>query len=268
MLSSVLNSDRAIDVNIQIMRAFVKLREMIASHKDLARKLDAEGSGSSAALREAFAATGKKVVQSGIAEVMNYPGVVRGEPDMLAKIQIGRGTRLFEVDRPEILVEKETVMRAHGARPACERRVIGADLTRPWADLLTDSGFRRGQPSCWLAEGFLFYLPTDTVLELLDRISALAAPGSLLGFDIPNTTTLTHAWTRTWVEMQAQFGVPFVGTMDDPREVLAQRGWTANPVQAGDKDANYGRWPYPTIPLEVPDVPRNWFVTAKKDERA
>jgi hypothetical protein len=40
MLSSVLNSDRAIEVNIQIMRAFVKLREMIASHTDLARKLD------------------------------------------------------------------------------------------------------------------------------------------------------------------------------------------------------------------------------------
>ena len=40
MLSSVLNSDRAVDVNIQIMRTFVKLREMIASHKDLARRLD------------------------------------------------------------------------------------------------------------------------------------------------------------------------------------------------------------------------------------
>jgi len=40
MLSSVLNSERAIEVNIHIMRAFVKLREMIASHKDLARRLD------------------------------------------------------------------------------------------------------------------------------------------------------------------------------------------------------------------------------------
>jgi len=39
MLSSVLNSERAIQVNIAIMRAFVKLREMIASHKDLAKKL-------------------------------------------------------------------------------------------------------------------------------------------------------------------------------------------------------------------------------------
>ena len=39
MLSSVLNSDRAVDVNITIMRAFVKLREMLASHKDLIRKI-------------------------------------------------------------------------------------------------------------------------------------------------------------------------------------------------------------------------------------
>lgn len=40
MLSTVLNSERAIQVNIAIMRAFVKLREMIASHKDLAKRLD------------------------------------------------------------------------------------------------------------------------------------------------------------------------------------------------------------------------------------
>ena len=40
MLSSVLNSDRAISVNIQIMRAFAKLREMISTHKDLQRKID------------------------------------------------------------------------------------------------------------------------------------------------------------------------------------------------------------------------------------
>lgn len=39
MLSSVLNSERAVQVNIAIMRVFVKLREMIATHKDLARKL-------------------------------------------------------------------------------------------------------------------------------------------------------------------------------------------------------------------------------------
>jgi hypothetical protein len=41
MLSSVLNSDRAVQVNIGIMRAFVRLRQMLASNAELARKLEA-----------------------------------------------------------------------------------------------------------------------------------------------------------------------------------------------------------------------------------
>jgi len=39
MLSSVLNSKRAIAVNIQIMRTFTKIREMLATHKDLQKKV-------------------------------------------------------------------------------------------------------------------------------------------------------------------------------------------------------------------------------------
>lgn len=40
MLSSILNSKRAIQVNIQIMRTFSKLREMLESHKDLRLKIE------------------------------------------------------------------------------------------------------------------------------------------------------------------------------------------------------------------------------------
>lgn len=39
MLSSVLKSKRAIQVNIEIMRAFIKLKEILSTHKDLAKKL-------------------------------------------------------------------------------------------------------------------------------------------------------------------------------------------------------------------------------------
>ena len=39
MLSSVLHSERAVQVNIEIMRTFVRLREMIATHQDLAKRL-------------------------------------------------------------------------------------------------------------------------------------------------------------------------------------------------------------------------------------
>jgi len=40
MLSSVLRSKRAVQVNIEIMRAFVRLREILSTHKELARRLD------------------------------------------------------------------------------------------------------------------------------------------------------------------------------------------------------------------------------------
>lgn len=40
MLSSVLNSERAIAVNIEIMRAFVRMRELLATNKELANQLD------------------------------------------------------------------------------------------------------------------------------------------------------------------------------------------------------------------------------------
>ena len=40
MLSGVLNNPRAVQVNIAIMRAFVRLRRMLVSHEELARKVD------------------------------------------------------------------------------------------------------------------------------------------------------------------------------------------------------------------------------------
>ena len=41
MLSSVLRTKRAVRVNIEIMRAFVQLRQLLSSHADLAQKLEA-----------------------------------------------------------------------------------------------------------------------------------------------------------------------------------------------------------------------------------
>jgi len=64
MLSSVLRSERAIQVNIAIMRAFVQLRQMLLSHKELAQKL--------ATLEKRYDAQ-FKVVFDAIREVMNPP---------------------------------------------------------------------------------------------------------------------------------------------------------------------------------------------------
>ena len=56
MLSSVLRSERAVQVNIEIMRAFVRLRELVATHKDLARKLEALEKRYDAQFKVVFAA--------------------------------------------------------------------------------------------------------------------------------------------------------------------------------------------------------------------
>ena len=54
MLSGVLRSNRAVQVNVAIMRAFVKLRGMLATHKELARKLRAMERKYDAQFREIF----------------------------------------------------------------------------------------------------------------------------------------------------------------------------------------------------------------------
>ncbi len=56
MLSSVLRSQRAIHVNIEIMRAFIRLRRILASHVELARKLDALEQKYDAQFKEVFEA--------------------------------------------------------------------------------------------------------------------------------------------------------------------------------------------------------------------
>jgi len=56
MLSSVLRSRRAIQVNIEIMRAFIRLRQILASHVELARKLDALEKKYDAQFRQVFEA--------------------------------------------------------------------------------------------------------------------------------------------------------------------------------------------------------------------
>ncbi|MDO9371963.1 MAG: ORF6N domain-containing protein [Gammaproteobacteria bacterium] len=71
MLSSVLRSDRAVHVNIEIMRAFVRLRQMLATNVELARKL--------AALERKYDAQ-FKVVFEAIRELMTPPEPKKKRP--------------------------------------------------------------------------------------------------------------------------------------------------------------------------------------------
>ena len=174
------------------------------------------------------------------------------------------GTRLFELDQPEVLNVKENLLQSVGALTVCDRRIIPVDLTGLWQEQLMRSSFDPAQPSGWLLEGFLFYLPSESIVRLLDELNSLAAPGSWLGFDVINSAMLTAPLTRQWVEMQANSGAAWIGVLDDPQGFLAGRGWRADLTQAGQPDANHGRWPFPVYPTAMPAMPHNWFVTAVK----
>jgi O-methyltransferase involved in polyketide biosynthesis len=111
----------------------------------------------------------------------------------------------------------------------------------------------------------LFYLAPDVIEQILDAVTRLAAPGSRLGFDIPNGRALTSPWTKPWVDMQAAAGAPWIGTMDDPAAELAARGWRATVTQPGSPEANHGRWTLPVVPAEMTEMPHSWYVTAERE---
>jgi len=174
------------------------------------------------------------------------------------------GTKVFELDQPQVLQYKEQILSSAGAQPASKRHAIEVDLTGPWTDALIKAGFDPQQPSVWLLEGFFHYIPTESITHILDDITSQAAPGSWLGFDIINKAMLTSQWTRQFVEDLTKAGTPWIGTMDNPEDFLASRGWKATTYQPGEKEAHFGRWPYPVIPRIIPNIPRTWFVIAQK----
>jgi methyltransferase (TIGR00027 family) len=88
------------------------------------------------------------------------------------------GTTVYEVDQPKVLSYKAATLAAHGARPSAERREVPADLRFDWPKTLRDKGFDPTQPTAWLAEGLLIFLPGEAEERLFADIEALSAAGS------------------------------------------------------------------------------------------
>lgn len=174
------------------------------------------------------------------------------------------GLRLFELDQAPVLAHKEEILQAGAATPNCRRQTVAVDLTGPWETALVDSGLDPQEPAAWLLEGFLFYLPSEALAALLEQVLVLAAPGSAIGFDAINSLVLSSPLTKSWVAMQAAAGAPWMGTLDNPQQLLREHGWTATLTAPGAPDADYNRWPYPAIPVHLPDMPHLWYVTGRK----
>ena len=86
------------------------------------------------------------------------------------------GTRLYELDDAQVLAYKQRILDDAGASPRCQRIAIAVDLREDWSVELLAAGFRAADPTVWIAEGLLFYLPEPAVRSLLRAMSALSAP--------------------------------------------------------------------------------------------
>jgi methyltransferase (TIGR00027 family) len=88
------------------------------------------------------------------------------------------GTSVYEVDQPKVLAYKAATLAANGVQPVVDRREVPADLRFDWPEVLRGKGFDPAQPTAWLAEGLLIFLPGEAEERLFADIDALSAPGS------------------------------------------------------------------------------------------
>ncbi|HEY2060700.1 MAG TPA: SAM-dependent methyltransferase [Amycolatopsis sp.] len=171
------------------------------------------------------------------------------------------GTRLFELDLPDVLEFKDSVLAARSAEPRCERVVVPVDLRDDWPAALREAGFAPGRPTAWLAEGLLVYLDYDDAARLLADVTALSAPGSRISFEhrpqadrdgllqraraVANGESVTSLWKG--------------GLGGTAPEWLAEHGWRPETFSRAELAAGYGR------PSE--DPASGGFVTGVKTDR-
>ena len=162
------------------------------------------------------------------------------------------GTTVFEIDQPKVLEYKAATLALHGVGPSAERREVAIDLRQDWPSALVKAGFDIAQPTAWLAEGLLMYLPPEAQDRLFTQITELSAPGSQVAAE----TMGFHAEDRRermrerFAALTAQFDVDPIDitelTYEDPDRAdvavwLAAHGWRSDALASNDEMRRLGR---------------------------
>ncbi len=165
------------------------------------------------------------------------------------------GTTVYEIDQPKVLQYKTATLQAHGAVARAQHVAVPIDLREDWPAALIEAGFDSTQPTAWLAEELLPYLPGDAQDRLFKLIGAHSAVGSRIaveGFtmDPARYTPEKRATRRARGEhMRASLGLDIDADAlmytDDVRadaaEWLAAHGWNVDAVASVDEMARLGR---------------------------
>jgi methyltransferase (TIGR00027 family) len=165
------------------------------------------------------------------------------------------GTRVFELDLPEVFGFKEAVLAGCGATAAGERIVVPVDLRGQWADELLAAGLDGAAPTAWLAEGLLIYLTADEAARLLTGIGGLSAPGSRLAFEQGDLASQALLDQARGLPAMGEFTSLWKGGLgQDAPGWLSRHGWRPTLHNRAEVAACYGR--------AVPASSGGGFVTA------
>src|SRR4051794_29974511 len=171
------------------------------------------------------------------------------------RIEWPAGLRWFEIDLPQVLAFKQTVLEGAEVSPRCDRRALAADLSGDWAIGLQAGGFSATTPTAWLAEGLFAYLDGDTAAHVLSVVTSLSAAGSQLSLergDVAAQVGTTDGGGRLDDASSLWRG----GLGRNPAGWLTEHGWRTTEHEVSDVATAYGR--------QAPASARSGFVTAAR----
>jgi methyltransferase (TIGR00027 family) len=183
------------------------------------------------------------------------------------------GTTVFEIDQPKVLEYKATKLADNDVKPAATLHQVPIDLRNDWPTALRENGFDPGQPTAWLAEGLLMYLPADAQDRLFTLINELSAPGSRIAAEAVGVRS-----DERREQMQARF-YKIADELGIEREIDVQElmyndpdradvaewlnahGWRAKAVTSQDEMRRLGRF------VELADAEDDAFATFATAEK-
>ncbi|MDG4663968.1 class I SAM-dependent methyltransferase [Mycobacterium sp. 236(2023)] len=159
------------------------------------------------------------------------------------------GTVVYELDQPKVIAFKTQTLSGLGAQPTATHRPVAIDLREDWPTALRDAGFDSSQPTAWLAEGLLIYLPPEAQDALFDRITALSAPGSsiateyapgIIDFDATKVSALSEPLREHGLDLDMP-SLVYAGARSHVMEYLSGTGWTVTGAPRLELFERYGR---------------------------